>query len=373
MESSQYLTDAKLPRFIVLACVLAVTGLFVTCIQPASNMQEASPVLEFPEIGLDDTVAYHGYSTRFFRDSEGNTVQISLNQNTGRVMHIWADAANESISFTARAENGQPAKLAWDSQGARVFSEGTRRYVQYTLSSKEHSVYVGLFVLSSMRIERDFQYQGRHRQPFDSEPFIPRQLTEVIHNIENIERLPADARDRHLELLNAKSLEGLRSRLTPRIESLSDSHLLVEHSTFDGKNHLSFELTVDKDRASIAVTNDRIAIHSLDGHSVQLTIKVGTDSPSLTPLQSKDIFNSDFIQFYGRIKSESDVPQKDNDRDEKSVRFRRLERQVKGLELLSTEEKFLASMPNYATYFGRDMMMSASCWNRCGSPRCWSM
>jgi hypothetical protein len=36
-----------------------------------------------------------------------------------------------------------------------------------------------------------------------------------------------------------------------------------------------------------------------------------------------------------------------------------LERQVRGVELLSSQEKLMAGLPNFATYFGRDMMMTA--------------
>jgi len=43
----------------------------------------------------------------------------------------------------------------------------------------------------------------------------------------------------------------------------------------------------------------------------------------------------------------------------RSHRARWLERQVSGLELLAAEEKLMAGLPNYATYFGRDMMMTA--------------
>src|SRR5947207_422367 len=37
----------------------------------------------------------------------------------------------------------------------------------------------------------------------------------------------------------------------------------------------------------------------------------------------------------------------------------RLERDVRGTELLSSREKLMAGLPNYATYFGRDMMMTS--------------
>ena len=41
------------------------------------------------------------------------------------------------------------------------------------------------------------------------------------------------------------------------------------------------------------------------------------------------------------------------------VRYRQLERDVRGTELLSSKEKLMAGLPNYATYFGRDMMMTS--------------
>ena len=37
---------------------------------------QVDPVLAFPEPGLDDSSAYQGYQTRFYRDSRRNAVQI---------------------------------------------------------------------------------------------------------------------------------------------------------------------------------------------------------------------------------------------------------------------------------------------------------
>jgi hypothetical protein len=96
---------------------------------------------------------------------------------------------------------------------------------------------------------------------------------------------------------------------------------------------------------------------------LKLTIKIGTDSPALTPLQQEHIFNSDFGRFYERAKAEHDSLRrssvKEANKDERLLRFKRLERQVKSMGLMSSQEKLLAGLPNYATYFGRDMMMSA--------------
>src|SRR5207237_7564840 len=41
------------------------------------------------------------------------------------------------------------------------------------------------------------------------------------------------------------------------------------------------------------------------------------------------------------------------------LRARRLEREVRGVELLCYREKLMAGLPNFATYFGRDMLMTA--------------
>jgi hypothetical protein len=42
-------------------------------------------------------------------------------------MNLWADAVNESISFTARNASAQPAELTWLSESAQVFATGQSR------------------------------------------------------------------------------------------------------------------------------------------------------------------------------------------------------------------------------------------------------
>src|SRR5262249_41918635 len=46
-------------------------------------------------------------------------------------------------------------------------------------------------------------------------------------------------------------------------------------------------------------------------------------------------------------------------RDSAALRAKWMERQVRGVELLASREKLMAGLPNYATYFGRDMLVSA--------------
>src|ERR1043166_2621824 len=58
------------------------------------------PSLAFPEPGLDDPAAYEGYATRVYQDASHNAFQVYLKGNTGRVVNLWADAANEGVVFS---------------------------------------------------------------------------------------------------------------------------------------------------------------------------------------------------------------------------------------------------------------------------------
>ncbi|HET9003069.1 MAG TPA: hypothetical protein VFN39_03610, partial [Gemmatimonadaceae bacterium] len=72
----------------------------------------------------------------------------------------------------------------------------------------------------------------------------------------------------------------------------------------------------------------------------------------LTPLARDQIFNAGFLRFLAGAKAGARTAAD-------SLRARRLERQVRGVELLSSREKLMAGLPTYATYFGRDMLMTA--------------
>ena len=67
---------------------------------PRPLPRSVAPVLEFPS-PLDDSAAYQGYRTRFFRDAARNTVQVYLDRE-GRAVTLLADAEDESAGFTAR-------------------------------------------------------------------------------------------------------------------------------------------------------------------------------------------------------------------------------------------------------------------------------
>src|SRR5205809_6246905 len=210
------------------------------------------PYLVFPEPGLDDPVAYEGYTTRVYRDAGGNAFQVYLKGSSGRVGNLWADASNESLCFTVSDSSGKPAELAWGSSGAVVTGPANTRSVSYGLELPS-SVSIGLFLLGSMRVERDFQYAGRDSLPLGTPAFPQSELAELIDQIAN---LKTPERARHLSLLGVKTIDALRARLAPSIvlnpsPPLSASRrggrggrtdttwtVEVEQPSFDGKNHL---------------------------------------------------------------------------------------------------------------------------------------
>ena len=65
------------------------------------------PVLAFPEPGVDDSAAYQGYQTRFYRDSRGNTVQVYLEPRGGRaVLLLGHSTAGKSTLCYACVRDG---------------------------------------------------------------------------------------------------------------------------------------------------------------------------------------------------------------------------------------------------------------------------
>src|SRR5207247_1368124 len=142
-----------------------------------SQADTIPPYLTFPEPGLDDPAAYAGYRTRFYRDARGNAVQIYLDQKSGRVVHLWADALNESLGFTVRDSAADNAAVALADNAAVALTDnaavtfgagqatagatGGRRWLRYSLTVQGgRSTTIGLFLLGSMRLEGAFPYAG---------------------------------------------------------------------------------------------------------------------------------------------------------------------------------------------------------------------
>ena len=280
----------------------------------AAPTQKAAPVLEFPTRGLDDSAAYEGYHARIYRDSRGNAVEIYLDGKSGRVVHLWADALNESIGFTVRDS------AVFGPATASVGTSNGRRTLRYSLTLPAgHSTRIGQFLLGSMRVERDFGYAGRVKDPIDAPTFVPEEFKQL-----------------------AQRDSVYRKHLTPAFSLLSSGwRLRVSQPSLDGKNHLALTLRGDPNRSSATLANGVLTVQPRGTAPVTVTVEIATDGPALTPLTRKQIFTAAFRRFADSAKSP------------------RLEREIRGFELLSSKQKLMAGLPTYATYFGRDMLMTA--------------
>jgi hypothetical protein len=313
------------------------------------------PVLAFPELGLDDTASYQGYSTRFFRDAARNTVQIYIDGKSGRVVHLWADAENSSAAFTVRSAAGQPATMRWRSTGATVSGDGRTRTLTYTIEADHPQIAIGWFLLGSMRVERDFQYWGRHREAFGGRF----RLAEMDSLLRSIARLPRADQREHLGFLNARDTLALARRLRPTLGLRGAGVVWVVTAvqpSLDARDTMAVAIEVDQRQVLATLVGDSLSLRSRRRGTVSFDVTITTTGDALTPLSRDEIFNAEFLAFLSRAQRlASNAPLSDSSR----IRARLLERQVRGVELLSSREKLMAGLPAYATYFGRDMLVSA--------------
>jgi len=317
--------------------------------------RETPPVLAFPEAGLDDGAAYRGYQTRFFRDAAGNTLQIYLDSRSGRVVHLWADGENESIGFTVRS-SGRPAMLQWGGSAATVSSTGgTRatRSLEYQLAVDAPRVDLGLFLLGSMRVERDLQYSEKHLRAFVSPAFS---LPEIEGMLARVERLEPATRSQHLSMLGAPDVGTLRARGGPTVTTtVGDSvwTARIVQPSLDARDTIALELRADARAITASRAGDSISLRTRTGAQVRFSVRVSTTGRTLTPLTRQEIFTPAFLQFLAAVQDSGRAG------GPAGIRARWLEREVRGVELLSSREKLMAGLPTYATYFGRDMLVSA--------------
>ncbi|MGH7624802.1 MAG: hypothetical protein ACREOJ_05700 [Gemmatimonadaceae bacterium] len=317
----------------------------------SSQPRRVASVLHFPEAGLDDTAAYQGYKTRLYRDSRGNTVQIYLGPHDGRVVLLWADALDESAAFTVRDARGRAAPLDWSGDSATVADSGGTRRITYELDAATPNVTLGWFLLGTMRVERDFQYAHAHLRQFGAPPYV---IAPESALVANIARLPTAEQQRELALLAAHSVAELRARRSPVpvvLRSGSAWTVRLDHPALDGRSHLRLEVMGDARQADARIIGRTVSIRSRSGRSVHLTIQVSTDGAALTPLTRDEIFNAAFLSYLAHATTGTDSAV--------VTHARRLEREVLSVELLSSREKLMAGLPNFATYFGRDGLMTA--------------
>lgn len=319
--------------------------------QLAAPARQAPPVLAFPEAGLDDTAAYRGYSTRFFRDASGNTVQIYLDRREGRIVHLWADAENESIGLTARDSAGRIVGLNWGGTGAAVSRAGRARTVEYALVADAPVVQLGHFLLGSMRVERDFQAWGHHRGRLDTAAYV---LPELERLMATFARLAPAERRRHTMLLRAADERTLDARLRPVVSTRVQGSrwtTRILQQTIDARDTIALEIAVDARRVIAAREGNVLSLRSRTGAPVPFTLRIATTGRALTPLTRREIFTPGFLAFVDSARRATG--------DSAAIRGRWIERQVRGAELLSSREKLMAGLPTYATYFGRDMQVTA--------------
>lgn len=330
--------------------------------QLAAAAQPATPVLSFPEAGIDDRAAYQGYATRFYRDARRNTVQVYLDRRSGRVVHLWANADNESIGLTVRDAGGEPSALDWGSPTATVSDSAGMRTIQHRLVAPARHIHLGWFLLGSMRVERDFQYANRHKAPFRA----PRaNLPEHERLFAALARLDPAERRRHLALLGAPDIFTLRRRARPLITTRRTATTWVARlvqPSLDGRDTLALEIHADPRQLVAADAGDSLSLRARSGDSVAFTVRIATSATPLTPLAREEIFTPEFLRFLAAAHARADATGRGtagSAPDSAVIRATWLERQVRGVELLSSREKLMAGLPTYGTYFGRDMLVSA--------------
>ena len=218
---------------------LIATALLLQIATPAAHdaRRDVAPTLFFPEPGMDDTAAYEGYQTRLYRDSRDNTVQIYLDRRSGRCVLLWADALDESAAFTARDAEGRAAPVSWDGEKATVAGKRGSRTITYHLRSESPSITIGWFLLGTMRVERDFQYEKVNLREFSAHPYVVSSESTLVANVA---RLPSLEQRRQLRTLGATSVFELRARLTPAISSRRAGTtwtVRVTKAALDGKSH----------------------------------------------------------------------------------------------------------------------------------------
>lgn len=324
--------------------------------QLAVTTQPVQPVLVFPDAALDDTMAYRGYQTRFYRDAARNTLQLYVDQRSARVVHLMADADNASIGFTARDGRGDVARLTWGAGDAVAgMQRGVRRF-SHTLVAHAGTLHLGWFLLGSMRVERDFQYVQKARESFDAAPYP---IPEVDRLITALAQLPAATRSRHLARLRARSVDAVRARMypAPALRRAGASWIArIVQPTLDARDTLTLELRADTSQVTVTAAGDSLSLQSRRGDTIAVTVLVSTTATPLTPLSRDQIFTADFLRLVDGVRARGAAAPAG---DTAAIRARRMERQVSGVELLVSREKLMAGLPTYATYFGRDMLMTA--------------
>ena len=181
----------------------------------------------------------------------------------------------------------------------------------------------------------------------------------------------AGERARHLALLGAPERRGARgARLRPhdhdaRPPAVAWTARVVQPS-LDGRDTLCSRCRADPRRVDATrAPATRCCCAPARGGAVPFTVRIATTGRAAhAARRAREIFTPAFLAFLDareRARGPADGPR----------RRRWLERQVRGVELLASREKLMAGLPTYATYFGRDMLVTRAHDARpSGAPRC---
>ncbi|MBW8770259.1 MAG: hypothetical protein JF589_10915, partial [Gemmatimonadetes bacterium] len=230
------------------------------------------------------------------------------------------------------------------------------------LVADDPRIVVGWFLLGTMRIERDLQYGGQQKTAFAKGPFV---VGEIDRLLAALARLDAAERARQLALLHAGSLDELRARRSATV-TVGDAAgargagaeatvVRVVQPTLDALDTLTLELRADPSRVAIEAAGDSATLRARSGTRIPFVVRITTTGRTLTPIKREEIFTPAFLDYLAATRADA---ARAGASSNAALSAHRTERQVRGLELLVSHEKLMAGLPTYATYFGRDMLMS---------------
>src|SRR5438876_1140088 len=128
-------------------------------------------------------------------------------------------------------------------------------------------------------------YQTRfYRDPFSAGPFV---LPETDRLVRALERLDPAERRRQLEMLHARDIGRLKTRLRPITtthQSATSWVARVAQPSFDGLDTLVLEVRVDPRRVAATRAGDSLSLRPRSGREVPFTIRISTTGKPLTRL-----------------------------------------------------------------------------------------
>src|SRR5207249_3227970 len=115
-----------------------------------------------------------------------------------------------------------------------------------------------------------------------------------------LDRLAPAERQRHLGLVNARTVDELRARLLPAVTTRQEGEAWltrVVQPSLDGRDTLELEVRADSRLVRAARTGDVVSLASRSTTETPFTLRIITTGKPLTPLARQEIFNPEFLSF----------------------------------------------------------------------------